>query len=144
MMEIRSILTDKEPEGGGLFGQPFEEKSIFQRIDEDVGDLIDKLMFGQMDDPIRSLFKNVCIYVNGYTYPTAGTLQELMQLSGGEFSWSFEPNKTTHTIATVLSMAQKKREKTRLTTVRPDWILDSLKAKKLLPVNFFCKAKFIV
>lgn len=87
------------------------------------------------EDPRRHLFAGVHIYVNGFTYPTASQLATLMQLTGGSFAWNFIPGRTTHTIATALSMAQKKQERARLTTIGPEWILDCLDAKRLLPIH---------
>ena len=108
--------------------------------------IYDHYFFADEDDPSKTLFKNVVIYVNGWTYPTAGMLQTLMQLAGGGFSWSYEAKRTTHTISTVLSMAQKRRERDRLTTVKPEWILDSLAARKVLPIHEYkvCHMKALI
>ena len=125
MAEFRSILTRIEE----------EPKTNIQTINEKVGTLLNHLYFAPQNDPLKMLFKGVVIYVNGYTYPTASTLQLLMQLTGGEFTWSFDSRRTTHTIANVLSMAQKKQERARLTTVRPEWILDSLENGKLMNIH---------
>ncbi|KAH9395931.1 deoxycytidyl transferase [Tyrophagus putrescentiae] len=88
-----------------------------------------------VEDPRRTLFVGVHIYVNGWTHPTASQLATLMQLTGGSFAWNFLPGRTTHTIATVLSQAQKRQERARLTTVHPEWILDCLEQRRLLPVH---------
>ncbi len=105
------------------------ESLLFSEFDEGVGG------GNGFEDPRRTLFVGVHIYVNGWTHPTASQLATLMQLTGGSFAWNFLPGRTTHTIATVLSQAQKRQERARLTTVHPEWILDCLEQRRLLPVH---------
>ena len=107
------------------------ESLLFSEFDKGVGGGGEN----EFEDPRRTLFVGVHIYVNGWTHPTASQLATLMQLTGGSFAWNFLPGRTTHTIATVLSQAQKRQERARLTTVHPEWILDCLEQRRLLPVH---------
>ena len=45
------------------------------------------------------LFKDVAIFVNGYTDPSGDELKRIMMVHGGTFHHYFNPRKTTHIIA---------------------------------------------
>lgn len=96
-----------------------------------------RFYFEPEQSDLSTLFKGVCIFVNGYTNPIASHLHTLMLFTGGHYTLIFDRHRTTHTIATILSSAQMKSERTRNTTVRPEWIIESLRARKLLPLHVF-------
>ncbi|XP_028412709.1 DNA repair protein REV1-like [Dendronephthya gigantea] len=80
---------------------------------------------------LNGLFKNVVIFVNGYTEPSSDELKQLMKRYGGGFQHYYSRSKCTHIIATNLPNS-KIKELRGEKVVHPDWILDSIKAKKLL------------
>ncbi|XP_061482850.1 DNA repair protein REV1 isoform X2 [Rhineura floridana] len=85
----------------------------------------------QKDGTSSSIFNGVAIYVNGFTDPSADELRRLMMLHGGQYHVYYSRSKTTHIIATNLPNAKIKKlsgEK----VVRPEWIIDSIKAGRLL------------
>lgn len=80
------------------------------------------------------LFKGVRIYVNGYTKPTALELKHMMMKHGGRFD-NFENTRTTHTIVSTLCMAKLQKLKPDDKVVGPEWIVDSIAAGRLLPLD---------
>ncbi|XP_069492793.1 DNA repair protein REV1 isoform X2 [Ambystoma mexicanum] len=83
------------------------------------------------DGDSSPIFSGVAIYVNGYTDPPADELRRLMMLHGGQFHVYYSRSKTTHIIATNLpnnKIQELKGEK----VVRPEWIIESIKAGQLL------------
>ncbi len=77
---------------------------------------------GVLDEVSRNLFKNIGIFVNGYTNPTAIEIKALMHKHGGIF---FEyPNEgITHYIASNLAHSKAIAFKNKL-VVKPEWITD--------------------
>ncbi|XP_063161039.1 DNA repair protein REV1 isoform X2 [Candoia aspera] len=85
----------------------------------------------QKDGNSSSIFSGVAIFVNGFTDPSADELRRLMMLHGGQYHVYYSRSKTTHIIATNLPNAKIKELKGEK-VVRPDWIIDSIKAGRLL------------
>ncbi|XP_078514140.1 DNA repair protein REV1 [Lissotriton helveticus] len=85
----------------------------------------------QTDGAASALFSGVAIFVNGYTDPSADELRQLMMLHGGQFHLYYSRSKTTHIIATNLPNNKVKDLKGEK-VVRPDWIVESIKAGRLL------------
>ncbi|ETE65510.1 DNA repair protein REV1 [Ophiophagus hannah] len=83
------------------------------------------------DEKSSSIFSGVAIFVNGFTDPSADELRRLMMLHGGQYHMYYSRSKTTHIIATNLPNAKIKELKGEK-IVRPDWIIDSIKAGRLL------------
>ncbi|XP_051566138.1 DNA repair protein REV1-like isoform X1 [Myxocyprinus asiaticus] len=81
----------------------------------------------QKDGTSSCIFSGVAIYVNGYTDPSADELRRLMMLHGGQFHVYYSRSKTTHIIATNLPN-RKIQDLRGEKVVRPEWILDSIKA----------------
>ncbi|XP_041856997.1 DNA repair protein REV1 isoform X1 [Melanotaenia boesemani] len=84
------------------------------------------------DGTSSSIFSGVAIYVNGYTDPSADELRRLMMLHGGQFHVYYSRSKTTHIIANNLPNC-KIQELRGEKVIRPEWIIDSIKAGRLLP-----------
>ncbi|XP_052505624.1 DNA repair protein REV1 isoform X2 [Budorcas taxicolor] len=82
-------------------------------------------------DGTSSIFSGVAIYVNGYTDPSAEELRKLMMLHGGQYHVYYSRSKTTHIIATNLPNAKIKELKGEK-VIRPEWIVESIKAGRLL------------
>ncbi|XP_049802635.1 DNA repair protein REV1 isoform X1 [Schistocerca nitens] len=81
------------------------------------------------------IFRGVSIYVNGYTKPSADELKRIMAMYGGEYH-QYESHRTTHIIASNLPDCKIKKLKV-LNVVKPEWITDSIKAKKLLDYRMY-------
>ncbi|KAG8803064.1 deoxycytidyl transferase [Serendipita sp. 398] len=79
------------------------------------------------------VLRGVEIYINGHTEPSAQVLREIIVGNGGKFH-AYLTNKSlvTHIIAMNLTPAKVKEYK-RMKVVRPEWILESVKAGELLP-----------
>ncbi|XP_051060416.1 DNA repair protein REV1 isoform X3 [Phodopus roborovskii] len=95
----------------------------------------------QKDGTPSAIFSGVAIYVNGYTDPSAEELRNLMMLHGGQYHVYYSRSKTTHIIATNLPNAKIKELKGEK-VIRPEWIVESIKAGRLLsyiPYQLFTK-----
>lgn len=76
------------------------------------------------------LFSGISIFVNGYTKPSADELKRIMMAHGGVYH-TYQRSTTNYTIASNLPDV-KIRQLTTEKVVRPDWIVDSLNANKVL------------
>lgn len=80
-------------------------------------------------------FLGICVLVNGYTDPDADTIMRLLHKHGGDLE-KYETTRVTHIIASHLSTAKAhvyKRQRQPRPVCRPEWIVDSVNAGKLLP-----------
>lgn len=79
------------------------------------------------------IFRGVVAHVNGYTQPSLNDLHNMIVDYGGGFM-QYLDGKTivTHIIASSLT-PKKKLEFRRYRIVKPAWVVDSVKAEKLLP-----------
>lgn len=105
----------------------------------------DAVVQHQKDGNSSSIFSGVAIYVNGFTDPSADELRKLMMLHGGQYHLYYSRSKTTHIIATNLPNAKIKELKGEK-VVRPEWILESVKAGRLLsyiPYQLYTKQSTI-
>ncbi|XP_046443006.1 DNA repair protein REV1-like isoform X2 [Daphnia pulex] len=89
----------------------------------------------QEDDKLSNVFSNVAIFVNGYTSPTAEELKRIMLANGGVYHHYYNSKTTTHIIASNLCGAKIKKLKGDEKFVKPEWIVESLKANMLLDVK---------
>lgn len=85
------------------------------------------------ENEVSQIFRGVAIFVNGYTRPTAEELKQLMLKHGGTYHYYHHSQRTTHVIATNLPDSKVKNLKDGEKVVKPEWIIDSIKANKLLP-----------
>lgn len=92
--------------------------------------------FRKQDRPDLFL-SSVVVLVNGYTDPDTETLQRLLHKHGGDLE-KYETSRVTHIIAEHLSTAKanmyKRQKRNPRPVCKPSWIVDSVQAKKLLPV----------
>ena len=114
-----------EPSKFGGFNDYFRRKKIkLQNLDAE------RRSSAQDNPPI---FRGVVAHVNGYTQPSLNDLHTLIVSYGGGFI-QYLDGKTmvTHIIASNLT-PKKKVEFARYRIVKPAWVVDSIKAGKLLP-----------
>ncbi|KAK0082789.1 hypothetical protein PV325_009828 [Microctonus aethiopoides] len=100
------------------------------KLEAQYRELVDKEFQGA-----TTLFKGVAIFVNGWTNPCADELRRLMMTHGGVYHNYQRPNGTTHLIASNLpysKIIQYRKSKNPLPLCKPEWIVDSIKANKLL------------
>ena len=90
---------------------------------------------------LNQLFSGICIYVNGVINPSEMELKTMVTNCGGMYLNHFDPKRTTHTIAQNLPFAKTKRLNDKKIVVKPQWILDSIEAKQLLPTEDYMVVK---
>ncbi|KAH7098559.1 hypothetical protein BKA62DRAFT_364397 [Auriculariales sp. MPI-PUGE-AT-0066] len=84
-----------------------------------------------------AIFKGVAIWVNGRTIPSAVTLRELILDHGGTYHDHMDrKSMITHIIASNLTPA-KWRELQHMKVVKPEWMVQSVEAGRLLPWRGF-------
>ena len=89
-------------------------------------------------------FTGIVVMVNGDTNPDTDTLQRLLHRHGGDLE-KYETSRVTHIIAEHLSFAKAKMYKSQRRprpVAYPTWILDSIAAKRLLPVSQYLLDEF--
>ncbi|KAK2783493.1 deoxycytidyl transferase [Onygenales sp. PD_12] len=113
----------------GGFGDYFRRKKLkLQNLDADI-------RASSPNNP--PIFRGVVAHVNGYTQPSLKDLHRLIVAHGGGFL-QYLDGKTaaTHIIASALT--PKKREEFRkYRIVKPSWVVESVKAGRLLPWDNF-------
>ena len=127
-------FDDEEGEeyGGSKFGgftEYFRRKKIkLQNLDAE-------LRSTSTDNP--PIFRGVVAHVNGYTQPSLNDLHALIVAYGGGFMQYLDGKTTvTHVVASNLT-PKKKVEFSRYRIVKPAWVVDSVKAGRLLPWNAY-------
>lgn len=119
--------TGEEYEGSkfGGFSEYFRRKKIkLQNLDAE-------LRSSSAGSP--KIFKGLVAHVNGYTQPSLNDLHRMIVSHGGGFMQYLDGKTTvTHIIAANLT-PKKAVEFKRYRIVKPAWIVDSVKAGKMLP-----------
>lgn len=106
-------------------GNYFVNKRLGQeRQDEEL-----KAKYGVRSD----IFKNCTIYINGYTKPGRLQLHQEIILNGGKFlHYMSAKGNVTHIVASNLPL-KKRLEFSKYKVVKPEWIVDSIAQRSLLP-----------
>ncbi|KAI1090613.1 DNA repair protein [Rostrohypoxylon terebratum] len=114
-----------EPSAYGGFGDYFRRKKIkLQNLDSE-------LRASSNDKP--QIFKGVVAHVMGYTQPSLQVLHhELVQHGAGFLQYLDSKTMATHIIASKLP-PKKMVDFGKYRMVKPAWVIDSIKAGKLLP-----------
>lgn len=126
-----------EDEGGeeyesskfGGFSEYFRRKKIkLQNLDAETRS-------SAADNP--PIFRGVVAHVNGYTQPSLNDIHKIIVSHGGGFMQYLDGKTTvTHIIASNLT-PKKKIEFQKYRIVKPAWVVDSVKAGKMLPWNAY-------
>ncbi|XP_045030014.1 LOW QUALITY PROTEIN: DNA repair protein REV1-like [Daphnia magna] len=87
------------------------------------------------EEKLSNIFLNIAIFVNGYTNPTAEELKRIMLAHGGIYHHYYNSRATTHIIASNLCDGKIKKLKGDEKFVKPEWIVDSVKAHSLLDLK---------
>lgn len=103
-----------------------------------------KIKLQNLDAEIRAssknnppIFRGVIAHVNGYTQPSLNDLHHLIVSHGGSFL-QYLDSKTVATHIIASSLTPKKREEFRkYRIVKPAWVVESVKAGRLLPWDAF-------
>ncbi|KAM0276667.1 hypothetical protein ACHAQH_006529 [Verticillium albo-atrum] len=114
-----------EPSKFGGFGDYFRRKKIkLQNLDANLRE-------SSSDKP--QIFKGIVAHVSGYTQPSLSVLhRELVQHGAGFLQYLDGKTMATHIVASTLP-PKKAVEFSRYRIVKPAWVMDSIKAGKLLP-----------
>ncbi|KAF9913617.1 deoxycytidyl transferase [Lobosporangium transversale] len=99
--------------GYGDFGSYFRRKKQKLRLQQEE-------IAAQIAPGVQQIFEGIVVYVNGYTYPPIHVSK----------------SSTTHIIASNLTQA-KMKEFQNYKVAKPEWIVESVKANKLLPWHKF-------
>jgi DNA repair protein REV1 len=99
-----------------------------------------KIKLQNLDTELRSqsesnplIFRGIVAHVNGYTQPSLADLHKLIVTHGGGFL-QYLDNKTAVTHVIAANLTPKKRvEFARYRIVKPAWVVDSVKAGKVMP-----------
>ena len=89
---------------------------------------------GRLCPQKTDIFKDVVIYVNGWTIPDADQLKELIHANGGGYRYSLSSS-VTHVIASNLPAAKLRKMSTLHKVCKPEWITESIAANNLLPTT---------
>jgi DNA repair protein REV1 len=90
-------------------------------------------------ESVPQIFQGLCIWVNGHTHPPAAKLRELVGQRGGRCR-VVNGTDVTHIVASHLPSSKIQHYQSTRTAVKivtPQWIVDSAKACRCLPVAQF-------
>lgn len=93
---------------------------------------LDEQFDAERAGPLQSeIFKSVAIHITGHTVPSFTELKQIMQEHGGKFYHYYDSSAVTHVVASNLSKSRSRDLKGKK-VVKPEWIVESVKAGKLL------------
>ncbi|KAF8602805.1 DNA repair protein [Ceratobasidium sp. AG-I] len=111
---------------GGLGDYMRRKRAKLQNQNENIGTQSSQLTQ-------TSIFKSVAIYITGRTNPSLQILRAMIVQHGGQFhAYLDRKEMITHVITNNLTPV-KALEFKHMKVVRPDWLVDSVAANKLLP-----------
>ncbi|KAL9600722.1 MAG: hypothetical protein Q9219_002963 [cf. Caloplaca sp. 3 TL-2023] len=118
-----------EPSKFGGFNDYFRRKKIkLQNLDAETRS-------STAENP--PIFRGIVAHVNGYTQPSLNDIHKLIVSYGGGFMQYLDGKTTvTHIVASNLT-PKKKIELQKYRIVKPAWVVDSVRAGKLLPWNTY-------
>ena len=131
----QSVSSEGESNGGSVVAQREPPLSEMQPHQQAAGESEKR----KQHKPSRPdlFFTGVVVLVNGYTNPDTETLQRLLHRHGGDLE-KYETSRITHILAERLSQAKATmyaKRKNAPAVCQPSWIVDSVRAGKLLPVT---------
>lgn len=132
MAQTRDSLTLHH---GGSFRKYMENKN---------NKLHDQFTAQATGSRVSNLFQGVTIHVNGLTNPGHAELRQLMAQHGGRFVNYYSKSTVTHIVCSSLTDAKVKiykRERDPTPIVRPEWVVDSIQAGHLRPIEEYALAQ---
>ena len=90
--------------------------------------------FNANNEEESGLFAGLCFYVDGVIDPPQIKLKQMIASNGGSLLNHFDARVVTHTLADNLATAKANKMK-GARVVRPQWLMDCLEQKRLLPDN---------
>jgi hypothetical protein len=142
----------RTPQGGTTRSQPQAQEQTFGTYFQDkVRKLRDSVARKQLaateqvqartggQEP-SSIFRGVCVWVDGFTEPSQPEIQELMACHGGRFEHYYDSNFVTHVIANELAhthIMRYRKMKKPPKIVRPAWLTACVSKGRLLDVAPF-------
>lgn len=105
-----------------------KKQKLLQQYNEEKSELVD-------ENESKNLFRNIGIFVNGYTNPTAIELKALMIKHGG-FYFEYMNERVNYIVASNLAHSKALALKNK-TVIRPEWVVDCIKSKKLLSIDSY-------
>ncbi|KAI9483799.1 MAG: hypothetical protein EXX96DRAFT_537104 [Benjaminiella poitrasii] len=122
------MTSEDDPYGAINFGEfrkyMQNKQSKLKQQQHDLGN--------QTSQQLPQIFSGTSIYINGYCYPPTSELRTMILQHGGDYQHYLKKTSVTHIIATNLTNA-KLNEFRAYKIVKPNWIVESIKAQKLLP-----------
>ncbi|KAL2814498.1 hypothetical protein BJX63DRAFT_392507 [Aspergillus granulosus] len=115
---------------GGYGDYMRRKKAKLQNLDNEIRS-------SAAEDNCPQIFRSVVAHVNGYTQPSLQDLHKLIVRHGGGFL-QYLDGKTAATHIIASSLTPKKRDEfRRYRVVKPAWVVESVKAGRLLPWHLF-------
>ncbi|KAI8377857.1 uncharacterized protein BYT42DRAFT_359890 [Radiomyces spectabilis] len=121
-------MADQDPYGAIKFG---EFRKYMQNKKAKLKEQ-EKAVHEPSAEPCVPIFEGCSIHINGYTIPSRTELRRLIIQHGGDFQHYLKKQQVTHIVASTLTNA-KINELRAYKVVKPQWIVDSVNAKQLLP-----------
>ncbi|KAI9274686.1 hypothetical protein BDA99DRAFT_498241 [Phascolomyces articulosus] len=94
----------------------------------------EKILEESSSQAVPQIFNGLSIYINGYTNPPQSELRRQIIIHGGDYQHYLKKSNVTHIIASNLTQA-KCNEFRAYKVVKPEWLMDSIRQKQLLPWN---------
>ncbi|KAI4528961.1 DNA repair protein [Schizophyllum commune Loenen D] len=135
---LKRPRTDSEPEDSQVVTHDNDDTYAPSKFDG-FGDYMRRkraklqIQNAEFDSEAPKIFKDLAIYINGWTQPSVQDLRKLIVQHGGVFQPYLDKKAiVTHIITNSLTPA-KIAEFKHMKVVRPEWLVDSAKAGTVLP-----------
>ncbi|KAL1718502.1 hypothetical protein EV715DRAFT_201040 [Schizophyllum commune] len=135
---LKRPRTDSEPEDSQVVTNDDDDTYAPSKFDG-FGDYMRRkraklqIQNAEFDSEAPKIFKDLAIYINGWTQPSVQDLRKLIVQHGGVFQPYLDKKAiVTHIITNSLTPA-KIAEFKHMKVVRPEWLVDSAKAGTVLP-----------
>ncbi|KAL1749014.1 hypothetical protein HDZ31DRAFT_28605 [Schizophyllum fasciatum] len=135
---LKRSRSDSEPEGSDL-GEMDNDDTYAPSKFDGLGDYMRRkraklqIQNAEFNSQAPKIFKDLAIYINGWTQPSVQDLRKLIVEHGGVFQPYLDKKAiVTHIVTNSLTPA-KIAEFKHMKVARPEWLVDSARAGTLLP-----------